>query len=162
MSADMDPQPEEEYHRRHRGESQPVASWYFGSMIWMGLALIALALMLLLLSGCSSSASKVSDNISTAADNFEINRRVVFVNGITDKVLMTLEGRCSINDQGNQLEVTCKVGPDAYEKHFLGKSDNVFYMAIQARPVDADEYHTRVIFKPENIVPNFDIQTSGG
>lgn len=125
------------------------------------IAAAALALGLVL-TGCTSGADKVSENISTAADNFEINRRIVWVNGITDKVLMTLEGRCSITDQGNQLEVTCKIGPDAYEKHFLGKSDNVFYMAIQAQPVAASEYHTRVIFKPENIVPNFDIQTSGG
>lgn len=114
------------------------------------------------LAACSSGADKVSQNISTAADNFEIQRRVLFINGITDKVMMTLEGRCSINDQGNQLEVTCKVADNAYEKHFLGLSDNVSYMAIQSAPVAASEYHTRIILKPENIVPNFDLQTSGG
>lgn len=114
------------------------------------------------MSACSSGAEKAGDNLTTAADNFEVNRRIVFVNGITDKVLMTLEGRCSINDQGGQLEVLCKVAPERFEKHFLGKSDNVFYMVVQTEPVAASEYHTRVIFKPENIVPNFDIQTSGG
>jgi len=32
-------------------------------------------------------ATVVSDNISKAADNFEVNRRIVMFNGITDDAL---------------------------------------------------------------------------
>jgi hypothetical protein len=113
------------------------------------------------LSACSDEADTVSDNLSTAADNFEVNRRIVFFNGITDTYLLEIEGRCSITDEGNQLEVTCKVDDDAYKKHFLGLSDNVSYFVEQLEPVDVDAYHYRVVFRPETILPDPDLKTSG-
>lgn len=116
----------------------------------------------LILAGCSSAADTTSKNLSAAADNFEISRSIVFINAITDKNLLTIEGRCSINDNGNQLEVTCKVGEDAYTKDFLGLSDNVTYVAHQLETASADPYHHRVILRPETLVPNFDLDTSGG
>lgn len=65
------------------------------------------------MAGCSSDATIASQNISKAADMFEIDRRIVFLNGITDTYLLSIEGKCSIEDQQNQLEVTCKTGPGA-------------------------------------------------
>lgn len=122
---------------------------------------ITTAVFIIALSGCSSAADTTSENLSRAADNFEVERRVVFFNGITDTNLLSIEGRCAIVDEGNQLEVTCKTGEDEYVKHFLGLSDNVTYFVEQMDAVDADEYHHRVIFRPETIVPDIDIQTSG-
>ena len=115
------------------------------------------------LAGCGQSASDAniaSQNLSTAADQFEINRNIVFVNGITDKYLLQIQGRCSINDDGNQLEVTCKTGPNDYKKHFLGLSDNVTYFVEQVDGADVSVYRYRVIFKPESIVPDIDLKTS--
>lgn len=117
---------------------------------------IAVALGALALVGCSSDAAVVSENLSKAADQFEINRRIVFFNGITDTYMLTVEGRCSITDEGHQLEVTCKTGDDTYKKHFLGLSDNVTYFAEQLDDADASRYHYRVIFRPETIVPDVD------
>ena len=113
--------------------------------------------------GCSA-AETASTNVSTAADNFEINRRVVFFNGITDKYLLVIEGRSSIkaDTADNQLEVTVKTGPNEYKKHFLGLSDNVTYFVEQLDSAKAEEYHYRVIFKPEVIVPYIELKTSGG
>lgn len=116
----------------------------------------------LVLAGCSSASDVASKNISAAADNFEIERRIIFVNGITDKYLLTIEGKCSINDQGNQLEVTCKLGEDKYFKHFLGLSDNVTYFAEQLEGANVDPFHYRVVIRPETILPDPDLQTSGG
>ncbi|MFD3594367.1 hypothetical protein ACFWU5_16710 [Nocardia sp. NPDC058640] len=110
----------------------------------------------LALTGCSTDADVVSQNISKAADQFEISRRVVFVNGITDKYLLSIEGRCNIADDGKQLEVVCKTGPDVYRKHFLGLSDNVTYFVEQTQSAAASADHYRVIFKPEAIVPDID------
>lgn len=124
--------------------------------------IIATAAVLLLLTGCSQAADVASENVSRAADNFEVQRRIVFLNGITDTYLLVVEGRCSITDEGNQLEVICKVGDDKFKKHFLGLSDNVSYFVEQTRPVDADTYRYRVIFRPETIVPDPEIDTSGG
>lgn len=118
--------------------------------------LLALLCVPLLLVGCSSSADVASHNLSKAADNFEIQRRIVFVNGITDKYLLVIEGRCSLGnfDAERELSVTCKVGPDAYKKHFLGLSDNVTYVVEQLDAARVSEYHYRVFFRPENIVPD--------
>jgi len=103
-----------------------------------------------------SDADVVSENISEAADQFEIERRIVFFNGITDTYLLSIEGRCSITDEGNQLEVVCKTAGDEYKKHFLGLSDNVSYFVEQLENANVDADHYRVIFKPEVIIPDVD------
>lgn len=112
----------------------------------------------LTIAGCSTDADVTSENLSKAADQFEINRRIVFFNGITDKYLLTIEGKCSIapDTASKKLDVTCKTGPDSYKKHFLGLSDNVSYFVEQIDSAQADPNHYRVIFKPEVIIPDID------
>ncbi|OII61187.1 hypothetical protein BJP40_06575 [Streptomyces sp. CC53] len=112
------------------------------------------------LAACSTDASMVSENLSKAADNFEVNRRIVMFNGITDQYLLTIEGPCSITDEGHQLEVVCKTGSGAYKKHFLGLSDNVSYFVEQGEPVTASANHYRVTFKPQQIIPDVDFRGS--
>lgn len=116
-------------------------------------ATFALAALAVFGAACSSDADVASENLSKDADNFKIARRIVFVNGITDKYLLSIEGFCSINDDNKQLEVTCKVG-SGYKKHFLGLSDNVTYVAEQIDPAAVSTNHYKVIFKPETIVPD--------
>ena len=70
-------------------------------------------------------------------------------------------GLCAIEDQTNQLEVTCEVGRGEYKKHFLGLSDNVTYFAEQIDSARVSAYHYRVIFKPQTIVPDIDFRGSG-
>lgn len=123
-------------------------------------ALAIAALGITALTACSDDSVIVDENMDRAADNFEIPRRVVFFNGITDKYLLSIEGMCSITDEGAQLEVICKTGDDQYKKQFLGLSDNVSYFIEQMQPVTADPYHYRVTFKPEEILPEFDLRTS--
>lgn len=118
---------------------------------------IALAALLIVgAAACTKPADRVSKNLSTAADNYEINRRIVFYNGITDTYMLTVEGRCSLGntDPDGQLTVTCKLGPDQYKKHFLGLSDNVTYFVEQTDAADADEYRYRVVFRPESVLPD--------
>lgn len=113
------------------------------------------------LAACEDDATVASRNLSKAADNFEVTRRVVFMNGITDNYMLEIVGLCSIEDQGNQLEVTCKTGPDGIKKHFLGLSDNVTYFVEQLEARDVNLYHYRVTFKPQSIVPDVDLRLSG-
>ncbi|WP_336086109.1 beta-sandwich lipoprotein [Nocardia sp. SSK8] len=110
----------------------------------------------LAVTGCASDADVVSKNLSKESDQFKINRRVVFFNGITDKYLLSIEGKCSIKDENNQLEVTCKTGDDEYKKHFLGLSDNVSYFVEQLDAANVSAYHYKVIFKPETIIADVD------
>ena len=118
-----------------------------------------LILVALLISGCRD-ADVASRNLSIAADQFEITRRIVFYNGITGDYILVIEGLCSLgnNDSSGELSVTCKTGPTSYKKHFLGLSDNVTYFAEQIESADASAYHYRVIFKPSVIVPDIDVE----
>lgn len=114
----------------------------------------------LLLSACTTTADVASSNISTAADQFEINRRIVFYNGITNEYILEIDGYCSLgnNDPPKELSVTCKTGDNQYKKHFLGLSDNVTYFAEQLDSAGVNTNQYRVIFKPTTIVPNIEIK----
>ena len=107
-----------------------------------------------------SDADTVSYNISKEADYFNVNRRVVFYNGITGEYMLTVEGRCSLGNQDSawQLSITCKTGEDSYKKHYLWLSDNVTYFVEQLESKDVSAYHYKVIFKPSVIVPDIDIR----
>lgn len=122
---------------------------------------LALAILpLLALTACPNDADVASKNISIAADNFEITRRIVFYNGISGEYILTIEGRCSIgnSDQPKRLSVTCKIGEKAYKKHFLGLSDNVTFFAEQLETANVSVYHYRVTFKPSVILPDIRMQ----
>jgi hypothetical protein len=105
---------------------------------------------------CSNEADVASQNISTAADNFEINRRITFVNGITDKALLVIEGLCSLGSgsQTKSVTVTCKIGVGTYKKHFLGLSDNITFVSEQLDAAPAGVFHYRVTFNPSVIIPD--------
>ena len=126
----------------------------------MKLLIAAAAIFAVVLSTCSNDADVASHNISTAADNFQVERRIVFFNGITDKYLLEIEGLCSLgnNDKPRELSVTCKTGPSSYKKHFLGLSDNVSYFVEQVDASNVSAYHYKVTFKPEAIVPDIQVR----
>lgn len=120
--------------------------------------LLAIAI-LLVGAGCSD-ADVASENLSRAADQFEVNRRIIFYNGITGDYMLSIEGLCSLGnyDSAGQLSVTCKTGPKSYKKHFLGLSDNVTYFVEQVEPTKASDHFYRVIFKPSVIIPDVDLE----
>ena len=124
------------------------------------LSILALV-MALGLTGCfESDADVASKNLSKAAEQFEVPRRIVFFNGITDKYLLEIQGFCSIEAGPNtgvagSLEVVCKTD-SGFKKNFLGLSDNVSYFVEQGEPTKVSTTRYRVIFKPETVVPNFD------
>ena len=127
---------------------------------------VALSTLLIaaVLAGCESDADVASRNLSKAADQFEVNRRVVFYNGITGDYILSIEGLCSLGnfDSGLRMSVTCKTGATEFKKHLLGLSDNVTFFAEQMEPAAASIYHYRVIFKPDAIIPDIDLRTQIG
>jgi hypothetical protein len=118
--------------------------------------IILATLAVAVLAGCSDDAMVASRNLSKAADNFEIQRRVVFYNGITSDYLLSIEGLCSIEPLLNppRVAVICKTGAAEYKKHFLGLSDNVTYFVEQMEPNKASTHFYRVTFKPSTIIPD--------
>lgn len=107
-------------------------------------------------------AEVASGNISQDSDNFRIVRRITFVNGITDKYLLTIEGLCSIKagSADKQIEVTCKADEGKYKKHYLGLSGNVTYVVEQVEASETDAFHDEVVYRPETLVPDIDMRTS--
>jgi hypothetical protein len=112
-----------------------------------------------LLSGCETDATVASRNISLDAGNFAIQRRIVFYNGITGDYILVMEGRCQVEHE-EKLAVTCKTGPKQYKKHYLGLSDNVTYFSEQLNSVPTSVFRTKVLFKPESILPEVELRSS--
>lgn len=107
---------------------------------------------------CLEDSQVVSNNISVAAHQFEIYRRVVFYNGITDTYILQVEGYCTIENDGNKISVVVKTDNGEYLKHYLGLSDNVTYFAEQLEPKKVSNKRYKVIFKPSVIIPDVDIK----
>lgn len=122
------------------------------------LVLVSILLVAFTLTGCTP-AEMVSDNLSKDADHFKIMRKIVFYNGITDEYMFAMEGYCSIEADAtdSQLEVTCEVGKDKYEKHFLGLSDNVTYMVLQLEAANVSAYHYKIYLRPQNLIPSIEL-----
>lgn len=125
------------------------------------LALLAGVALTLLLSGCSTDADVASRNLSQDADQFRIPRRVVFLNGITDKYILSIEGNCSIQPQAGQVDVICKLPNGTFLKHSEGLSNNVTWFSQQLTGVDVSTLQYKVVFKPESLVPDFDRPAPG-
>lgn len=113
-----------------------------------------------LLAGCDSPATVAARNISAAADNFEINRRITFINGVTNQSMLVIEGYCSLgnNDTALRMSVTCKVGPNAYKRHFLGLGPTVSFISEQIDPAPASTFRYTVWFNPTVLIPDIRIQ----
>ncbi len=115
------------------------------------------------MAGCAPDAQIASSNISKAADNFEVDRRVVFYNGITGEYMLVVEGKCSIKQKVNpsRVQITCKKGPKEFVRHQLGLSHNVTYFAEHLGTTNVSTFHHRIIWKPQSIIPDIDLRVDG-
>lgn len=120
---------------------------------------LAAGLIALSLTACNDS-EVATHNLIKAADNFEVNRRIVFYNGITDTYMLEIEGRCSIdlNQNNTAFNVICDVGNGNYKRHTLVLSDNVTAFVEQIEPNKVSKNFYRVTFKPSTIIPNIDVR----
>lgn len=122
------------------------------------ITITAAALAAIALAGCTSDADRADENIVTAAEQFEVQRTIVGINGITGDVIFYAEGRCSFEDYTDRVDVTCKYGPDEYRKHIFITGDQDSVVITQEEAIDVSVYQTRVIIKPENLIPAFDLE----
>lgn len=132
----------------------------------LALALCSLTLMFTF-AGCAEGADDseiVNHNLTKAAQNFEIQRRIVVMNGITDKIVMQVEGRCDVSPGDGKVFFTCKVsegaGPQSYIRNQVYVGDNVIISVEQGEPVKASAYHYRFTYKPQSIIPDPDFRGS--
>jgi hypothetical protein len=125
------------------------------------LALVAFAIVIISAAavGCGSTPAQVaSHNLSKEAELFQIQRRIVFYNAITDKIMLNVEGACSIETpEAEKIEVTCRAPNQKLFKDYLGLSDNVTYIVQQLEPVSVSTSHYKVVFQPSALIPEFSI-----
>lgn len=122
-------------------------------------ALVLVGAAALGLAGCESDADVATENIKTAAEQFEVQRTIVGINGITGATTFFAEGRCSFEyPSTRRVDVTCRYAANEYRKHTFIMGDQDSVVITQEEPIDVSVYNTRVIIKPQNILPEFDIE----
>ena len=119
-------------------------------------ALIVLILSVILVACDDADVAK--NNLTKAADNFEIMRRVVMYNAIIGQPVMVTEGKCSVDNDQYRTSIVCKIGEGQYIRNFYGKSDNVSYFVEQMAPAPVNVYHYRRTFKPQSVLPDIDFR----
>ena len=104
--------------------------------------------------GCTE-ANTVSTNISREADNFNVTRRLVVINGRTDTIIFSLVGNFSltVDQEENQLEVIAEVRDGVYRKHFIGLSDEIMYFIEDVGDTEVSKYGYEVEFIPQQVIP---------
>jgi len=124
----------------------------------LAVAAVALTVGALALAGCSSDADMADYNTKQAAEAFEVQREFVGINGITGDTVFYAEGKCSFEyPEPRRFDLMCKYGPDSYRKHVFIMGDQDSVTITQSEDIDVSEYHTRIILKPQNLIPEFDI-----
>lgn len=111
------------------------------------------------LAACDDPAKVARENLIRAADNFEVNRRITFVNGMTNQSMLVIEGYCSLTIRPEALEVICKTGQGSFKRHHLGLSATVSYVSEQIDPAPASTYMYRVTFNPTVVIPDIRMPT---
>ena len=116
--------------------------------------LLVMVCMVGALTGCTA-ADDVNHNLSQAADNFEVVRKITVYNARTDMIVMEMEGLMSLsNNSTSELVVTCKTGEDEYKKNYVYLNDYVIYVVEDITGTVTDPYHYKIHFY--TAVPDFD------
>ena len=118
-------------------------------------SLLILVVILGILTGCTE-AQKVSHNISQNADNFNVMRRLTVINMRTDKLILCMTGKMSIQNEGNNelavlVEIDHKKG--IYQKHLVYLNEWTMYTVEDISGVSVSRYDYEIEFMPEMIVP---------
>ena len=110
------------------------------------------------LCGCEldRESKRVSYNISKNADNFNVVRRLTVFNMRTDKCIMSMTGKMSIQNEGNNeisviVELDRKAG--LYQKHLIYLNEWTMYTVEDVSGVNVSRYAYEVEFMPQTIVP---------
>ncbi len=116
-----------------------------------GILLVVAALFIL--SGCRQ-ASRVSHNVSQAADNFNVVRRVAVINTLSSKVEFEVIGNISVNtSNSDKLEIIVESEKGVYKKHLINMTQFNMYVVEDLEGADVNNFKYEVNYMPESIVP---------
>lgn len=105
------------------------------------------------LTACTQ-ADKVSQNVSNAADNFKVERRVVIINTRTDKIEFVAKGLISVDTENSKkLVILAKVGKSQYKKDIINLTQNNMYTVEDLSGAGVSSYQYEVTWLPQSVVP---------
>lgn len=111
----------------------------------------------LVFSSCTAAAN-VNHNLTQAADNFQVLRKITVYNARTDLIIMEMEGYMSLsNNSTSELVVTCMVGANQYKKNYVYLNEYVIYVVEDITGTSADPYHYKIHFY--TALPDIDINS---
>ena len=120
-------------------------------------AIVAAVVITLSLGGCSwfRESWAVSHNVSKEADNFNVVRRLTVINTRTDKCLLQMTGKISIEDVTNGIAVLVEVdrAKGIYQKHWVYLNENTMYTVEDLNGVPVSKYAYELEFMPQQLVP---------
>lgn len=117
---------------------------------------ILMSVLLMALTGCEDrEATKVSYNISKQADNFNVVRRLTVINTRSDKCILQMTGKISIEDQHDGIAVLVELDRDKgiYQKHYIYMNENTMYIVEDVSGVEVSRYAYEMEFMPQTLVP---------
>ena len=117
---------------------------------------ILMSVLLMALTGCEDrEATKVSYNISKQADNFNVVRRLTVINTRSDKCILQMTGKISIEDQHDGIAVLVELDRDKgiYQKHYIYMNENTMYTVEDVSGVEVSRYAYEMEFMPQTFVP---------
>ncbi len=117
---------------------------------------ILMSVLLMALTGCEDrEATKVSYNISKQADNFNVVRRLTVINTRSDKCILQMTGKISIEDQHDGIAVLVELDRDKgiYQKHYIYMNENTMYTVEDVSGVEVSRYAYEMEFMPQTLVP---------
>lgn len=118
-------------------------------------ALVILGVVAVSMTGCVDQATIVSNNVSKEADNFNVVRRLTVINTRTDKCLLQMTGKISIEDVTDGIAVLVEVDRDKgiYQKHWVYLNENTMYTVEDLNGVSVSKYAYELEFMPQELVP---------
>lgn len=111
---------------------------------------------LMTLTGCTvSEADRVSYNVSKQADNFNVTRRLTVINTRTDKCILQMTGKISIEDVTDGIAVLVEVDrkKGIYQKHYVYLNENTMYTVEDVTGVRVSRYAYEMEFMPQALIP---------
>ena len=116
--------------------------------------ILTLIALLATLTGCRQ-AHMVTHNVQKEADYFNVARRIVVLNARTDTPMFELKGYFALsNNASNELVITCEVGEDTYQVHYVYLNEWTLYVVEDLSGAKVDKYHYEIWYLPESILPS--------
>ena len=127
------------------------------TVVTMAFMITLLVIIAISATGCEVRESdRVSYNISKQADNFNVTRRLTVFNMRTDKCIMQMTGKMSIQNEGNnEISVIVEVDRkrNIYQKHLIYLNEWTMYTVEDVSGANVSKYAYEVEFMPQTLRP---------